>query len=117
VEDPLHRKVERRRQRTRLGGWLLAAGRFDGDGRVVDDPPEALEDFFARFRGQAASVELRLRAALGITLIFVPAPSIVAETVVRNMAWISGSRLRISSAVREAVAGSSSFAISGGNQA
>ena len=56
-------------------------------------------------------------AALGITLIFVPALSMVAETVVRNMAWISGSRLRISSAVREAVAGSSSFATSGASQA
>jgi hypothetical protein len=54
---------------------------------------------------------------LGITLIFVPALSIVAETVVRNMAWISGSRRRISSAVREAVAGSSSFAISGASHA
>ena len=50
-------------------------------------------------------------------MIFVPALSIVAETVVRNMAWISGSRLRISLAVREAVAGSSNFATSGASQA
>ena len=56
-------------------------------------------------------------AALGTTLIFVPALSIVAETVVRNMAWISGSRWRISSAVREAVAGSSNFATRGASQA